>query len=1116
MNQNISNFGFLKYDTIKTYRLLSLFPKYLFFVRLDTLTNADSVMKKLSNFNVKYLHIMDENFQQACTTTYNDPALNTSCGDAISQNDKNWPLINLDAACAHDITKGDGQVVGIIDTWFTDAADVLTNRQSITKYPLTGPRFEYYDEGDHGTECASFAFAKTNNNSGIASLGYNIKYNAYSLGKSENVQGVKPKTEDFIAAINKAVADNNKVITMSIHLALEVEFIKEIIKTKGVTFVLASGNTGIIWWPEFLGIEGAIVVGATKENDNFPPQYGHYPAIDVCAPGFGVRIISASVTNPASNCVFNGDGTSFSAPMVAALIGLMRSVDPSLTPYEIECILKNTCDPITNASSLPLGEIGAGRINAYKAVKMVQDNLAVTHSGTLSSSQTWTGDIFISDDLIIPSGIELTIDDATVRVREGKSIKVQNGGKLIIDFSTLGETFGCSTTPHLWEGIMVNGGGNTQPQKNTPAGVYLSGRVVIQNNSVIKNARYGVSLGESSSSSGGVVQTYNSTFKNCRFSIFFPGYISPTQPDKNYSIINETKFIWDAMLYGFTNFNTHIWMADVKGINITGCKFSNTVPKSILGEYDQKTGELNGRGRGIGAWNCSFNVMPSDDPLTASSGSCNFPDGIPCEFNGLEIGVHSVEEPYIAAGSKTNKAKIVISECVFTDNIYGTHFSNDYRSIVYNSVFIWDGAFSNFARTTPDKPIVSFGITHLNSQGLKNTDNTFVFGSYIDPYYNFFGIWHNNIFKDAFLYPRHHPGTTVAKNRFISNSPNINSTGHLIENLWTPNIQCNFYNSHLSYGWYSKALPPQNSSIRYKNNGGNSTNGRMDAANIWANCSNSSVTSLDVYKSISGTTTNAFRTELEWNELNPPLYDPINSINCKVNFDINNNRLWFGINPGPVFREANDFCNPSLFIAQSEVYCPGVDGYVSTKDDDPRDPLHGDIDPPQEPLTIQQLESDSVIRDSLFDMLNIADYELLFNKNEDLKNELIGLAELDTRVENQLAAQILIHFYNVIIPQNVGIIAPEAQNGKRQFNANPSTDVILVPNPNKGSFIIKYTEDAELHYNVYNLFGQSVFTNSGFTNTEIKLPDFIASGIYFISLQLKNQPTVIKKVAVYK
>ncbi|MEZ4779896.1 MAG: S8/S53 family peptidase [Flavobacteriaceae bacterium] len=70
-----------------------------------------------------------------------------------------------------------------------------------------------------------------------------------------------------------------------------------------------------------------------------------------------------------------GGASSSSAPYVVGLIGLMWSVNYCLSAYEIESILKLTS---ANIEDLPgnepfKGMLGAGRIDAYQAVKMAQE-----------------------------------------------------------------------------------------------------------------------------------------------------------------------------------------------------------------------------------------------------------------------------------------------------------------------------------------------------------------------------------------------------------------------------------------------------------------------------------------------------------------------------------------------------------------------------------------------------------------------------------------------------------------------------------------------------------------------------------------------------------------------
>lgn len=70
-----------------------------------------------------------------------------------------------------------------------------------------------------------------------------------------------------------------------------------------------------------------------------------------------------------------GGASSNAAPVVTGIIGLMWSVNYCLSSYEIESILKLTSKDVENLSGNEpyKGLMGAGRVNAYRAVKMSQE-----------------------------------------------------------------------------------------------------------------------------------------------------------------------------------------------------------------------------------------------------------------------------------------------------------------------------------------------------------------------------------------------------------------------------------------------------------------------------------------------------------------------------------------------------------------------------------------------------------------------------------------------------------------------------------------------------------------------------------------------------------------------
>lgn len=125
----------------------------------------------------------------------------------------------------------------------------------------------------------------------------------------------------------------------------------------GMVLVASAGND-LVSQPRYPGaLAEVLAVAATDEND-YMASFSNYGGwVDVAAPGNGV--ISTRLSGAYGPCT----GTSFSAPYVSGLAGLILSQDPSLGPHEVGIIIKSTADEILTSAY-----IGRGRVNVQGAL----------------------------------------------------------------------------------------------------------------------------------------------------------------------------------------------------------------------------------------------------------------------------------------------------------------------------------------------------------------------------------------------------------------------------------------------------------------------------------------------------------------------------------------------------------------------------------------------------------------------------------------------------------------------------------------------------------------------------------------------------------------------------
>mgnify|MGYP006427026575 CR=1 FL=1 len=308
-------------------------------------------------------------------------------GNQPINNPKAYEHLELvNARRAWNITQGDSTVViGIRDVQFINSHDDIVNKIFASEVILENGD----DNNSHGLSVAGIAGADTDNNLGIASIGYNSKLLPIT-GQYGIAGGVLYLAQNYpeVKVINISLGGGgSSQPTANIY--------KDVWENYGVTVVAAAGNglvqgalvdPNLYYYPaSFEHVVSVSSVGSYfkygKLNQNdiahgwkdvHQPAIGfvnythqHNDSIDIVAPGYSVPLPKG----------FNGYrlswGTSYASPMVAGVVALMHDVYPDIHPNDVRRILQETADDkiyIIPENQPYAGKLGSGRLNAYGAV----------------------------------------------------------------------------------------------------------------------------------------------------------------------------------------------------------------------------------------------------------------------------------------------------------------------------------------------------------------------------------------------------------------------------------------------------------------------------------------------------------------------------------------------------------------------------------------------------------------------------------------------------------------------------------------------------------------------------------------------------------------------------
>ncbi len=329
----------------------------------DTIEDAQQALE--NNPDVEYV---EKNYFLYADATPNDPSYNL----------QNY-LSVIDAPQAWNSETGDSNIViAVLDTGVEGTHEDISGKllpgcSVIGAFTESSCGTNVDDNYGHGTGVAGTAAARTNNGIGVAGICWNCPILPVKvLGDSGS--GSLSDTIEGIMFIRNYALDNPAkriVINMSLGRDCQASGVTQAEQdaidaawSAGVLVVASAGNSGNSNLQCPAAANHVIAVSATTSGDALASFSSYGSFVDVAAPGVSIYNAVGTSGTPGS---FYGywSGTSFSAPIVSGVAGLVWSVDPTLTNAEVDQIIGDTTENIGSSTFF-----GRGRVNADFAVDL--------------------------------------------------------------------------------------------------------------------------------------------------------------------------------------------------------------------------------------------------------------------------------------------------------------------------------------------------------------------------------------------------------------------------------------------------------------------------------------------------------------------------------------------------------------------------------------------------------------------------------------------------------------------------------------------------------------------------------------------------------------------------
>lgn len=370
---NLNNFNSIDFSEIDFIQRLALKYNITRFVHLHPELTNDPLLVRTYQIEFENISLVDELISELAQLPFVAYAEKKELHvNFLTPNDlgpqagtnNQWGLWKINAQLAWDISTGSSNViVAVTDNAINNHPDLVNKFVSPRDVVDNDndPSACGTNDGLHGTHVSGIVGAQTNNALGVASIGFNVSIMPVKIGDC-NDQLVGGYNGIIWAANNGA-----DIINMSWGGAGVSTYGQNVCNNawnQGVILVAAAGNSGTDGNPIFYpaAYNNVVSVANTQSNDTKASSSEYGTWVDVSAPGTSIRSCNATTGYTSLS------GTSMASPMVAGLLGLMKSHTPVLPNTQLINCLLSSADNIDAQNPSFIGQIGSGRINAHQAM----------------------------------------------------------------------------------------------------------------------------------------------------------------------------------------------------------------------------------------------------------------------------------------------------------------------------------------------------------------------------------------------------------------------------------------------------------------------------------------------------------------------------------------------------------------------------------------------------------------------------------------------------------------------------------------------------------------------------------------------------------------------------